>query len=106
MLAGNAYRGHVILEGTVNGREVDMPKTMQAAGPEMSGLGDGFFTASLWGKSCQLSTQHPSEDSGALPLMLPIGPSTAPALESLRPCLIKPLEGVSMETTYSGTPHR
>ena len=40
MLAGNAYRGHVTLEGTVNGREADMPKTMQAAGPEMSGLGN------------------------------------------------------------------
>lgn len=29
MLAGTAYRGHVTLEGTVNGREADMPKTMQ-----------------------------------------------------------------------------
>lgn len=46
MLAGNAYRGHV------NGREADMPKTMQAAGPEMGGLGDVFLTASSWGKRC------------------------------------------------------
>lgn len=105
MLTGNAYRGHVTLDGTVNGRRQGRHAYDNAgsrSGRRVA-LGMGFLQQP---HGERLSTQHPSEDSGALPLTLPIGPSTAPALESLRPCLVMPLEGVSMETTYSGTPHR